>query len=203
MSARIPSSSLPRDRRSPVSVRALALTAIFCALGACQTTVEDDDDDDGTGGAGATSASSTTTAVTTTTGGGVSLPPGCWNGPATCDPRTNAGCGPDEACDAGLDENGTPAVACFPPPNTQGLGQACDPNQGPFCQGGTTCVNGTCAALCCSAADCGGGLPCTAIDPQLGTLGACVEPQMCSGPGGPCSENADCCSNDCHVNHCH
>lgn len=25
----------------------------------------------------------------------------------------------------------------------------------------------------------------------------------CAGPGGFCRTNADCCSNDCHINHCH
>lgn len=196
----------PQRHRNPTKRRhapsTLGIVAVLCVLGACQTTVEDDDDE-GSGGSGATSTSSTSTVTTTTTGGGVNLPAGCWNGPATCDPRTNEACGPDEACDAGLDENGAPEVTCFPPPNTQALGQSCDPAQGPFCVGGTTCVQGTCERICCSAADCDGGLPCTAIDPQLGTLGACVEAPMCSGPGGPCAENADCCSMDCHAGHCH
>lgn len=197
------------ERLTSMSLRlpALSLAVALCTASACTTTTEDvDDDDDGSGRASAstsTAVASSSSSSASTSGGGGTLPAGCWIGEASCDPRTNAPCEAGEACDAGLDENGVLTVSCYPPPNTQALGAACDAAQGPYCEGGTTCVQGTCARLCCSAADCDGGLPCTAFDATKGTLGACVEEKTCAGPGGACVENADCCSNDCHFNHCH
>jgi hypothetical protein len=182
---------------------ALLVGGALLSLGACQTTVEEDDDDGAGGSSGATTTTTVASVAATTTGGGVGLPVSCWNGLAECHPLTNEPCAAGETCDAGVDMTGNPAVTCYPPPNTQAVGQACDAAQGPFCQGGSTCVQGVCAQLCCSAADCTGGLPCTPFDPAMGTLGACAEAPMCSGPGGPCVDNADCCSNDCHVVHCH
>ncbi|MEM9696881.1 MAG: hypothetical protein AAGA56_30375 [Myxococcota bacterium] len=145
---------------------------------------------------------------TSTPGSGnntVGLPPGCWNGAASCNPLTNDGCGTGEACDAAM-ENGMPALSCFPPPNGQGIGEPCDIDRGPFCAGGSTCVAGACAAMCCSAAECSNGLPCSPIVTEMGTLGACAElPEApeCGAPGAFCTAPSDCCSNDCHIDHCH
>lgn len=166
------------------------------------------EDDDGSGGSGGSSSTGGAgvggQGGQPATGGGSAgeLPASCFVGAASCNPLSNAPCGQGEACDLGVDGTGTPALSCFPPPNTQILGQACDPQSGPFCAGSMTCFNGTCAPYCCSNSDCRG-VPCTPFDASLGTLGACAEAPMCQPAGGPCAVAADCCSNDCHLDHCH
>ncbi len=183
----------------------------FAAIGAmgCANNEDSESDDDAMTSATRTSS----TGAQGATGGGHAtdgsggapveeLPAGCFSGPASCQPLTNAPCAAGEACDVGLDENGMPALMCFPPPNAQALGEACDPANGPFCAPTLACASGTCAQLCCGDLDCEG-VSCTPLDPSLGTLGTCSEPPTCEPSGGPCVMPADCCSNDCHAGHCH
>jgi hypothetical protein len=56
---------------------------------------------------------------------------------------------------------------CFPPPNTAGIGQACDNSAGPYCQHGLACDAAVCREYCCSTADCT-----TGTCQQVGTAGS-------------------------------
>jgi hypothetical protein len=156
------------------------------------------------GGAG---GEATGGAVTGGAGGTAALPPTCFAGPAECDPRTNEGCDAGQACDVGQ-EDGEVQLLCYPPPNEAALGAECNLTYGPFCQGGLVCgPAGACIPFCCGDEECTGpNEVCNPIATELGTLGGCIDPETipdCSPPGGPCSENADCCSMDCHNDHCH
>ena len=136
------------------------------------------------GGSGATAASGGAGA-----GGasGIALPAGCFNGAsAECNPLTNAGCTGGAACDIGIDENQVSHLVCYPPPNPAPVGGACNAKDGPFCVPGSVCTGspGTCVPFCCSNADCGGNTACAAIDPTLGTLGACMPGSGSGGTGG-------------------
>jgi hypothetical protein len=135
-------------------------------------------------------------------GGGTGLPAGCWTGPAECDPLNAQGCpGEGDACDLGL-KNDVPGLYCYGPPNTQKLGEMCDGASGPFCEPTLHCI-GVCAKFCCDGSECAEGEECAAFNPMLGTLGVCNVPGACTPPGGACTTNADCCSMDCHNDHCH
>lgn len=140
-------------------------------------------------------------------GGAATLPATCFAGPTECDPRTNDGCAMGEACDVGQ-EDGEVQLLCYPPPNEAPLGGECNLTYGPFCQGGLVCgPAGACIPFCCADEECTGpNEVCNPIAAELGTLGGCIDPETipdCNPPGGPCVENADCCSNDCHNDHCH
>ncbi|MCK6535870.1 MAG: hypothetical protein L6Q84_23115 [Polyangiaceae bacterium] len=111
----------------------------------------------------------------------MTLPSGCV--PAglqtNCNPVTNQGCASGEACDLGSQQGGGSVLKCFPPPNTQKLGQACsNGDNGPFCEGTMRCDDevdgggGTCKKFCCAKSDCGGG-NCTPFEASAGTLGTC------------------------------
>ena len=168
----------------------LLLTALgpLCIVVACATAKKSYSDDDdattthstGTGGAGGstwtnstttsnTNTTNTTSSTTTTTG-----QPSCYAGHGDCDPM-QSDCDSGGACD--IDD--TNQFVCFPAPNTAGKGAACDPQNGPYCMNGLTCVSdGTsslCAAYCCSADDCGGGT-CDDLQPVGG-----ITPKICSG----------------------
>jgi hypothetical protein len=67
------------------------------------------------------------------------LPPECWTGTRTCNPITNEGCDPGEACVFG-DGDPDPLLDCFPAPDNAGPGEACDNVQGPFCAPGYHCA---------------------------------------------------------------
>lgn len=136
------------------------------------------------------------------------LPLGCWvPRNSFCNPANNDGCEPDEACDLSEEPSGRPIIMCFPPPATEPLGAACNNSTGPFCQGGLRCMSGRCMDTCCSDAECTApGERCVAMfEPHIGTLGVCDEDDgsTCSPPGGPCRRPSDCCSNICHIDHCH
>jgi hypothetical protein len=85
-----------------------------------------------------------------------------------CNPLTNEGCDAGEACDVNQAGNG---FACFPPPNTQPLCEACGEQEG-YCAPGHTCA-GSCVRFCCDDADCG---PSGSCDDTIlnGLLGLCV-----------------------------
>ncbi len=134
------------------------------------------------------------------------LPFECWlPRNSFCNPANNDGCAPDEACDIAVDEQGQPIVMCFPPPAEQQLGEVCDNSAGPFCAGGLRCMGGECRDTCCEHSECSGGERCVPLDPLLGTLGICADDAgpTCAPPGGRCSRPSDCCSNVCHIDHCH
>jgi len=136
------------------------------------------------------------------------LPLACWLPPtSTCDPRSGSGCdtASGETCDVGKTPEGGLGVACIPGPNPQGAGQACDPVSGPFCSHGLHCMDGSCQAFCCDDSECGNGEWCKPIHSNHGNLGACSSsaPPVCAGPGGFCQGNDDCCSGNCHFDHCH
>jgi hypothetical protein len=131
--------------------------------------------------------------------GAYQLPPSCWGGLKSCNPVTNEGCDGVEgwACDLS-----TEGPQCFDPPNKKKLGELCSNSQGPHCQGGLTCDGSRCAAFCCANEDCQGEEVCEPFGDQ-GTLGVCRDPGACKPSGGSCSKAADCCSGDCHIDHCH
>ena len=135
------------------------------------------------------------------------LPVSCWLPPgSTCNPANNDGCAADEACDLAVDPAGRPIITCFPPPATAALGTACNNQTGPFCQGGLRCMDRVCMDTCCTDRECTvEGERCVPLEPQLGTLGVCRtdDGPDCALPGEPCSQASDCCSFDCHVDHCH
>ncbi|MEM6959111.1 MAG: hypothetical protein AAF411_17995 [Myxococcota bacterium] len=133
----------------------------------------------------------------------------CWLPPNSyCNPANNEGCAAGEACDVASDERGRAIVACFPPPAEQQLGEACNNESGPFCAGGLRCMVDRCMDTCCTDSECAVGERCAPLDASLGSLGVCssapvTPPPTCSPPGGFCAGNGDCCSNDCHFDHCH
>lgn len=112
------------------------------------------------------------------TGGGTStLPAGCVtasNFTIGCNPVTNEGCNTaaGQACDLGQNSQGQPGLGCFDPPNDAQPGAACNNETGPFCVPTHNCSENVCKRFCCSSTDCNGGT-CTALDPNLGTLGVC------------------------------
>ncbi|MCA9592408.1 MAG: hypothetical protein KC776_03830 [Myxococcales bacterium] len=109
-------------------------------------------------------------------GGTVTLPAGCVNGGLTvnCNPVDNSPC--SSTAGAACDLSNAPGLECFPDGNTAQPGASCDPNNGLYCIGGYTCgQSNTCEKWCCSDSDCGGGT-CTALDPNVGTLGSCSNP---------------------------
>jgi hypothetical protein len=135
------------------------------------------------------------------------LPVSCWLPPnSLCNPANNEGCPDDEACDLGTEPGGRHIIACFPPPAAQQLGEACDNEAGPFCRGGLRCMDGECMDTCCGDDECTvAGERCVPLAPDLGTLGVCRDSAapMCQPPGGSCRSASDCCSRDCHIDHCH
>jgi hypothetical protein len=136
------------------------------------------------------------------------LPTGCFLGESDCNPLTNEGCTEaGHACDLGYD-NGVASLVCFPPPNLQGLGESCSNSSGPFCQPTLHCGwDDTCRPFCCFADACNAatGEVCVKADVHGGgTLGYCApEPPDCGLPGAACAQPSDCCSGDCHSDHCH
>ena len=135
------------------------------------------------------------------------LPETCWTGERECDPRSAEPCAAGETCDIGS-ANGMLVLTCFPPPNTAQRGDACDLHHGPFCSAGLVCgPTATCIPFCCADEECTtAGETCEPLAQAYGTLGGCIDPSTipeCSPPGGHCTQPSDCCSNDCHGNHCH
>jgi hypothetical protein len=135
------------------------------------------------------------------------LPTSCWLPPGSdCNPATNEGCGADEACDIARDESDRIVVVCFPPPATEDVGARCDNSAGPHCRGGLRCMEGFCRDTCCDDRECTApGERCVPLDPRAGTLGVCSAETgpSCGGPGAFCRGAEDCCSRDCHFDHCH
>ncbi len=136
-------------------------------------------------------------------GGQGSMPvqPECYAGLAMCNPLTNAGCtNAGEACDYGT-KAGNVGFYCYPPPNEVPEGQPCTAH-GPYCAPTFHCF-GVCKKFCCADNECAQGESCVPFDAAQGTLGFCRDPNVCSPPGGPCQKAEDCCSMDCHDDHCH
>ncbi|MBL8952798.1 MAG: hypothetical protein JNK82_18600 [Myxococcaceae bacterium] len=126
----------------------------------------------------------------------VSFAASCWKYEAWCDP-TNDGCGVEQcSISRGV---ARPTFDC----HTAGalaVGASCDVSQ---CGAGLQCRDGRCERLCCDVLTCtGAGEACVAIDEGWGTLGTCRPPAPCIRTGGACVRSSQCCSNDCHVDHC-
>ncbi|MBL8682259.1 MAG: hypothetical protein JNK05_24035 [Myxococcales bacterium] len=131
----------------------------------------------------------------------------CWRSPLSeCNPANNEGCPPGRVCDLARNASGNTVIACVDVRATATLGAACSYDSGPYCIGGLRCSMGRCADTCCSDAECAAGQSCVPLDSLLGSLGVCRQggpPPPCAPAGEFCRTNSDCCSNDCHDDHCH
>ncbi|MEL6181110.1 MAG: hypothetical protein AAFS10_19295 [Myxococcota bacterium] len=158
----------------------------------------------------------TTTPSDTTSGGNTSdsaqraLPLACWVPPGSlCDPRDGEGCdlAAGDTCDLAENAAGSLGIGCLPGPNTQAVDAACDPAAGPFCAPGMHCHDRTCKHFCCSDSECDAGTRCEPFSANVGSLGVCTSGStttpMCGSAGASCQIASDCCSNDCHIGHCH
>ncbi len=132
---------------------------------------------------------------------------GCFvRGRASCDPVTNAGCVPAEACDL-VEAEADLVLGCEVPAVDKAartLGESCSLAAGARCGAGLRCASGSCRTYCCGDGDCRVvGERCLALDVRLGTLGTCGPPPVCKRSGETCRVGADCCSAECHFDHCH
>jgi hypothetical protein len=114
---------------------------------------------------------------------------GCWTAKtARCDPRTNGGCNTaaGQVCEIGQDAAKAYTLQCFPPPNPQKLGEACNRTTGPYCAATLHCaVDGTCRHFCCSDIDCTGRDKCIALPGgTFGTIGVCAKGPFDAGTDG-------------------
>jgi len=127
----------------------------------------------------------------------------CWAPSGfACDPNTGSGCAEGETCDVVAAGGGeTLEIVCVPAPTRVRAGASCDAARGLQCAPGLRCVAGRCADGCCDDTDCGRNAACTALATAHGTLGHCRA--LCGGNGAHCTRAADCCSGDCHGDHCH
>lgn len=75
-------------------------------------------------------------------------------GATACNPVTSAEC---TAAGAVCDLDGAGSYACFGPPNTLALCDACPSAADAWCGAGLTCLDGVCARFCCGDEDCGTG----------------------------------------------
>ena len=135
------------------------------------------------------------------------LPASCFAGAHECDPRGAVGCEPGYACDVDFDGQRY-SLSCFEPPNDVPLGGACNNHGGPYCEPGLGCgPDATCRTMCCDTSECTtAGDECVPLSSELGTLGVCIDPALvpeCAAAGAACTTNDDCCSGDCHGDHCH
>ena len=140
------------------------------------------------------------------------LPATCWRPLGSeCDPRDAMACNlsSGETCDIIQTPDGVPNLVCLEGPNTQGIGDTCDPSSGPFCGVGFHCVPpGVCERFCCDDSECPEDMQCVPFAAAAGTLGLCDDDNAdrapaCGPPGAPCRSGSECCSNDCHSGHCH
>jgi hypothetical protein len=128
-------------------------------------------------------------------------PVSCFAGEATCDPRTQAGCVAAEGCR--LDAAGGSSLSCQAA-GLNAVGAPCSSDDS--CVAGAFCgVQGRCVRYCCEQADCAATTEvCKPLQSASGTLGGCfASGPMCKKAGASCTRNSDCCSDDCHVGHCH
>lgn len=112
---------------------------------------------------------------------------------AGCNPVSNAGCQPGEACDA----TSKGGFQCFgPPPANTGMACGTCDNQAVACAGGLTCggTGGQCIKFCCDDGDCGSG-KCdkqgTTNSPDVGVCVAGPAPDGGTGDGGTDAGNGD------------
>jgi hypothetical protein len=109
-----------------------------------------------------------------------------------CNPITNDKCDTagGQACDYGMS-----GMSCYPAPNTQAVCAECGlSQQGPWCQGGMTCLfdQQQCAKFCCNDQDCSSNGRCdmAALEEAIGNgasfgvMGICVEGGGGAGGGG-------------------
>ncbi|MBI4957385.1 MAG: hypothetical protein HY908_35580 [Myxococcales bacterium] len=146
-----------------------------------------------------TTTTGTTTTTTTTTGAGGGTGTGGGGGSTTsstggngpgdsCNPVTNEGCAPGEACDASGSKH---VFQCYPPPNTKLPCELCGQDFG-WCAPTLSCFGGNCARYCCTNEDCGPLGTCDTsplADFGNGQVGLCLELGAGGGAPGPvCAE---------------
>ncbi len=108
--------------------------------------------------------------------------------PWDCNPETNSGCGEGQACLWTYGQDRVHRFECRDSA-TEPVGQPCDNASGLFCRGGSTCVEGTCVAFCCSDSHCDSqDTNCNfhqrwGDDVEGGSLGLCLNQQT---QGNPC-----------------
>jgi hypothetical protein len=139
--------------------------------------------------------------------GSAARPPGldtsCWKPDGhPCNPASGAGCADGTVCEYSSTETDI-VIACVPAAGSGALGAKCSEGQRGACGAGLRCLAGACAKVCCSRSDCASGEACEAFETPLGSLGACAAPKACAKAGGHCAKATDCCSKDCHDDHCH
>lgn len=147
------------------TVIALAWTTAGCAYGVVdEPTEEEGEGSEPTRLMGSSLGDGLGSGTTTGPSGG-----GCYAEQGECNPMTQ-GCGDDEACDATESQG----FACFPTPSAVEVGGVCDMAGGTNCASGSTCVEGTCRAYCCTVGDCAFGT-CRDVDFAGGiALRACL-----------------------------
>ena len=131
------------------------------------------------------------------------LPAACWTrGPVACDPRTDEGCSGAAHCTF-RDDTAALELACVSGGSLP-VGAACSARTAARCGEGKVCWSEVCRSVCCDDGACTtAGERCVAFERRMGTLGTCAPPTQCAAAGGACVGGADCCSGDCHGNHCH
>lgn len=128
----------------------------------------------------------------------------CWKPEAVpCNPVSGGGCDAGKHCEY-FSNTTDIVIRCVAPGAGGAEGAACDEADPGTCGAGLRCMAGKCATVCCGDSECKTGESCTAFEGPLGTLGACLAPPTsCAKPGRDCTKDADCCSGDCHGDHCH
>lgn len=127
----------------------------------------------------------------------------CFRYEADCHPVDGVGCGAESRCDFALDTAALRLV-CHSAEATRGLGETCSDAARTFCMAGLRCHEGTCKPTCCEDEACTGSDEiCVAHDVAWGSLGVCTTPPACRESGADCARSSECCSNDCHAEHCH
>ncbi|MFO0638989.1 MAG: hypothetical protein U0183_07240 [Polyangiaceae bacterium] len=131
-------------------------------------------------------------------------PSSCFRrGQAMCNPVSGAGCLGGERCDFSETEAELTLACTQESSGTLEVGARCTANGAP-CARGSRCAEGVCRAFCCTGSDCTvSGETCLPFDDRMGTLGVCAIKPACVKAGESCKRSGDCCSNDCHVGHCH
>ncbi len=128
----------------------------------------------------------------------------CWQPAAQpCNALSGAGCAEGSVCEYASTATDI-VIACVAGGKNAALGAKCVEGESGACGVGLRCMRGSCAKVCCASSECRSGESCEPFEAPLGTLGACLRPDpTCMKGGGACTKSSDCCSRDCHEDHCH
>lgn len=128
----------------------------------------------------------------------------CWQPAAQpCNAVSGAGCAEGSVCEYASTVTDI-VIACVAGGKSAALGAKCVDGESGACGVGLRCMRGSCAKVCCESSECRTGESCEPFEAPLGTLGACLRPDpTCMKGGGACTKSSDCCSRDCHEDHCH